>query len=111
MPVRHVNSVNQFEQLISNHNSETFPFKVTIVDFTAGWCIPCQRIAPLFDQYSNEFKNVLFIKIDADQNTRIKKFAKVRAYPTFNVYQNGNLIDQMVGSDENVLRSLIQRHS
>ena len=38
------------------------------MDFTAGWCGPCRMIAPFFEELSNEFSGVLFIKVDVDAN-------------------------------------------
>lgn len=39
-----------------------------VVDFTATWCSPCQRIAPEFEQLSQDLPDVVFLKVDVDEN-------------------------------------------
>ena len=38
--------------------------KLVAIDFTAGWCGPCQRIWPIFVTMQEEFPNVVFTKLD-----------------------------------------------
>jgi len=82
---------------------------LVVVDFTASWCGPCQRIAPIFAALSEEFGDVVFLKVDVDENADIAEMAGVQAMPTFMWYKNGNKIEEMVGADPNQLKANIQK--
>jgi len=39
-----------------------------IVDFTATWCGPCQRIGPEFVKMAEQYPDCVFVKVDVDDN-------------------------------------------
>lgn len=53
----------ELEEILSNSGDA-----LVVVDFTAVWCSPCQQIAPAFEQLSQELTNVVFLKVDVDEN-------------------------------------------
>lgn len=56
--------------------------KPAIVDFTATWCGPCQRIAPVLDQLAAEYDGkVAIYKVDIDKNRDLAKAFNVTSIP------------------------------
>lgn len=56
--------------------------KPVIVDFTAKWCGPCQRIAPILDELAKEYEGKIVIyKVDVDKNQELAKEFNVRSIP------------------------------
>lgn len=37
------------------------------MDFTATWCGPCRMIGPYFEELSNGYDSVIFLKVDVDE--------------------------------------------
>merc|ERR1712054_569248 len=64
--------------------------KLTVVDFTASWCGPCQRIAPAFAKLAEEYgETAVFIKVDVDEAEDIAAACGISAMPTFQFYKSG----------------------
>lgn len=84
--------------------------KLVVVDFTAAWCPPCKMIAPKFEEMSKEFTDVIFYKVDVDENDETAEANGIQAMPTFIFYRNGKKIDQMSGASEEKLREMITKY-
>ena len=56
--------------------------KPAIVDFTATWCGPCQRIAPILDELAVQYDGKIVIyKVDVDKNRELAKTFNVSSIP------------------------------
>merc|ERR1712072_841399 len=69
--------------------------KIVIVDFTATWCPPCQRIGPVFVSISEEadMSDVVFVKVDVDANKEAAEAAGITCMPTFQLFKDGTMVD------------------
>jgi thioredoxin 1 len=67
-------------------------------------------IAPHFHEMSDTFENVIFVKIDVDENPETAAKYEVSAMPTFLFIKNGEVIDRFMGANPDKLRELIQEH-
>ena len=87
--------------------------KLIVIDFTATWCGPCQRIAPFYEKLSTNDKYVtkcLFYKVDVDDCGDISAYYAISSMPTFQFYLNGKKIDELIGADTDELVNKINRH-
>ncbi|KAL6424570.1 hypothetical protein ACFW04_009935 [Cataglyphis niger] len=83
--------------------------KLVVVDFTASWCGPCQRIAPIFEQLSLKYPKAVFLKVDVDKCADTASVQDVRAMPTFIFYRKRAKLGQCQGADPVGLESKIQQ--
>ena len=81
--------------------------KLVVVDFTATWCGPCQRIAPVFVKLAEEMPDVVFVKVDVDKLGELAAQLGVTSMPTFLFMRNGEVVDRMSGADEAGLRAMV----
>jgi thioredoxin len=82
--------------------------KLVVVDFTAEWCGPCKRIAPLVDELSTKYPRAVFLKVDVDVCTETASTHSVTAMPTFIFFKNGSVVDKLEGADNTALEAKVK---
>lgn len=69
-----------------------------LVDFTATWCGPCKRLAPIVDEVAVELAGKVKVgKLDIDEAPVTAQKFQVRGVPTLMVFEGGKMVDQSVG--------------
>ncbi|HTM46586.1 MAG TPA: thioredoxin [Polyangiaceae bacterium] len=72
--------------------------KPVLVDFTATWCGPCKRLAPIVDEVANELVGQVKVgKLDIDESPVIAGKLGVRGVPTLMLFKGGERVGQHVG--------------
>lgn len=80
--------------------------RTTLVYFTAKWCGPCKKIAPLFEKIKAEAPDyVTCLKIDVDDSREISEAEEIRSMPTFLFYRSGYLISTVKGAHDEELKN------
>ena len=78
-------NADTFTKQVFNMDSEDLVFlgdKPAIVDFTASWCGPCQRIAPILEELAKEYEGQIVIyKIDVDKVKGLAQAFNVSSIP------------------------------
>ncbi len=71
---------------------------VTLVDFWAEWCGPCQIMLPILEELSTKMKGKAKIaKVNVDENPSLAAQFRVMSIPTLIVFKDGQPVEQMVG--------------
>jgi len=85
--------------------------KLVVVDFFATWCGPCKMIAPKLKAWSTgDHADVVFFKVDVDDNEELSQEKDIKAMPTFHFYKNGEKIDELVGANPEKLEEMIKKN-
>ncbi len=69
-----------------------------LVDFWATWCRPCQMVAPILEELTQEYAGKLTIaKLDVDQNQQTAAKFRVMSIPTMIIFKGGKPVANIVG--------------
>lgn len=94
----------EFNDIIQNGH------KLVVVDFFAEWCMPCVIMSPIIEDLSKEMKDVKFVKLNVDDNSKISGKYKVLSIPTLIIFKDGKEVGRIVGShSEYVIEERIKK--
>ena len=85
---------------------------VSIVDFWAAWCGPCQVIGPVVAQMATEFEGRVKVgKLDVDANPQTAFKFNVRSIPSILFFKDGAHVDTIVGAvPKKTLVATLEKH-
>ena len=85
---------------------------VTLVDFYADWCGPCQAIAPIIEELAKEYDSKANItKLDVDASPEVAGEYGVMGIPTLLIFKDGELVEKMVGvQDKDALVAALEKN-
>ena len=105
--VVNVGSVEAYDKLSTTGD-------LVVTNYTASWCGPCQAAAPIFDKMSEDHDNVIFCKVDIDDEDLgdLVAAAQVRAVPTYTFTKSGETVaDNVQGADMEAIRGVLADQS
>jgi len=84
--------------VLNNENfAETIKEGVTLVDFWAEWCGPCQMMLPILDEFSSSMEGKMKVaKVNVDECGDIAGQYRVMSIPTLIVFKDGEPVEQLV---------------
>ncbi|KAB2629999.1 thioredoxin F-type [Pyrus ussuriensis x Pyrus communis] len=73
--------------------------KTVVLDMYTQWCGPCKVIAPKFQELSKEYLDVVFLKLDCNQeNKPLAKELGIRVVPTFKILKDNKVVKEVTGA-------------
>ena len=80
-----------------NFNATIENNDVVIVDFWAPWCGPCRMFAPTFEAVSEQYPDVVFAKLNTEDQQELAASFNIRSIPTLMVFREQIIIFSQAG--------------
>ena len=81
--------------------------KKVVVQYSATWCGNCRIMKPKFKKEATENDSITFVLADAEKFPESRKLANVDNLPTFAIFNNGELKNQVQTNKHDILKELI----
>ena len=80
-----------------NFKSKISEDKLTLVDFSANWCMPCKMFKPIVEELAEKMKDINVCSVDIDECEEIARNYRIFSVPTLLLFKKGEKIDTSVG--------------
>ena len=102
MPVVELTKEN-FESVITSNPT-------VVVDYWAPWCGPCRGFAPIFERVAEANPDVVFAKVNTDDEQEIGAHFQIRSIPTLMVFRDKIIVFSQPGAlPQNALEQVVAK--
>src|SRR5690348_12522368 len=82
---------DNFEEVVTGND-------IVIVDFWAPWCGPCKGFAPVFEAAADKYPDVVFAKVNTDEEQDLAGHFAIRSIPTLMVFREKVILFSQAGA-------------
>jgi len=80
-----------FEEIVAGNG-------MVVVDFWAPWCGPCRSFAPAYEAASEKFPDVVFAKVNTEEQQALAGYFQIRSIPTLMIFREKIIIFTQPGA-------------
>jgi thioredoxin 1 len=82
---------DNFEEVVTAND-------LVLVDFWAPWCGPCKGFAPVFEAAAEKYPDVVFAKVNTDEEQDLASHFAIRSIPTLMVFREKVILFSQAGA-------------
>ena len=82
---------DNFEDVVTKND-------MVVVDFWAPWCGPCKGFAPIYEAASEQHQDVVFAKVNTDEQQELAGHFAIRSIPTIMLFREQVLLFSQPGA-------------
>ena len=82
---------DNFEEVVTGND-------MVVIDFWAPWCGPCRGFAPVFEAASEKYPDIVFGKINSDDEQELAGHFGIRSIPTLMIFREKVILFSQAGA-------------
>ncbi len=82
---------DNFDQVVNGND-------MIVVDFWAPWCGPCKGFAPVFEAASEKHADIVFGKVNTDEEQELAASFNIRSIPTLMLFREKVILFAQAGA-------------
>ena len=83
---------------LDNFGSTIEDNDIVLIDFWAEWCGPCRMFAPIYEKVSEKHEDVVFGKVDTEEEQQLAGSFGIRSIPTLMAFRDGIMVFSQAGA-------------
>lgn len=83
-------TIDNFEQTVTDND-------FVLIDFWASWCGPCKNFAPIYQDASEKYPDVVFAKVNTEEQQELAAHFQIRSIPTLMIFREKVIIFSQPG--------------
>ena len=92
-----------FEETVTSND-------IVLIDFWAAWCGPCRSFAPTYEKVAQQYRDIVFAKVDTEVEQGLAASFNIMSIPTLMVIRENVVLFSQAGAlPEHSLRELIEK--
>ena len=89
--IHHIEETRINEEVIKNTS------KMTIVNFAADWCAPCQMLAPVLHEIDKKYPELEVYRVNVDESPNANITYGIHSVPTMIFFKDGVEVERKIG--------------
>ena len=89
--IHHIEEKQIREEIVRNSN------KLSIIDFYADWCVPCQMLTPILNELDKKYSDLEIYKVNVEECQSANMLYNINSIPTMIFFKDGDEVERKIG--------------